>query len=496
MGRGSFASGPNLSGREIGAIALGSLVGMGALLIAGGLAHQIGFPLDDSWIHLTYARNLALTGEWVFRPGMSSAGSTSPVWTILLVPGFWLGLAPFLWSHMLGLVSLVTLGVTAEIGVRKLGEHYRPRWPWAGLLVCTEWHLLWASVSGMETLLHGVLLTIVLLMLLSGSRRYAAMGLLTALSIWVRPDGLTLAPVALLILGFSAPGSEERHQALSSYMFGLAALLVPYLLFNLWLAGTPFPNTFYAKQAEYVGWQSRPVVERLGSAVLQVSAGPAILLWPALGIQVFRAVKSHSLAVLAGLGWCIAYMSMYALRLPPYQHGRYLIPALPFLLMMAFVGMIHFRDMKWPGRRHLNLVRAWSAGLVLAQLGFLVLGARAYVEDVELIQTEMVSTARWVAANLAPAAVLAAHDIGALGYFDQHELIDLAGLVSPEVIPFIRDEDALAAYLQRRQATYLITFPDLYPHLVRDLKLVFASSGRIAPALGQGNMSVYCWDCP
>ncbi len=427
---------------------------------------------------------------------MLSAGSTSPLWTVLLVPGFWLGLAPFSWSHILGLISLVALGVTVDIGVRKLNEDYRPRWPWAGLLVCTEWHSLWASVSGMETLLHGVLLTTVLLMLLSGSRRYAAMGLLTAISIWVRPDGLTLAPLALLILGFSAPGKDERLRALSSYLLGFAALLLPYLVFNLRLAGTPFPNTFYAKQAEYVGWQSRSILERLVSAVLQVSAGPAVLLWPALLIQAFRAVKSRNMAVLAGLAWCTAYMAMYVLRLPPYQHGRYLLPAMPFLLAMAFLGMIHVRELRWPGRRHPRLVWAWSAGVVLTQLGFLVLGARAYAEDVELIQTEMVGTARWVAQNLAPAAVLAAHDIGALGYFDRHELIDLAGLVSPEVIPFIRDEDALAAYLDRTGVTYLIAFPTLYPHLIRDLKLVHASGGRIAPALGQGNMSVYCWDCP
>ena len=184
------------------------------------------------------------------------------------------------------------------------------------------------------------------------------------------------------------------------------------------------------------------------------------------------------------------------LRLPPYQHARYLIPAMPALLVIGFLGVTRFREMRWPGPRHWVLVWAWSAGLVLTQVGFLFLGARAYAEDVELIQTEMVSTARWVAANLPPNAVIAAHDIGALGYFDDHELIDLAGLVSPEVIPFIRDEGKLAEYLDRRGATYLIAFPDLYPRLVRDLPLVFSSGGTIAPALGQGNMSVYCWHCP
>ncbi len=52
-----------------------------------------GFPLDDAWIHQTYARNLALLAEWAFIPGQLSAGSTSPLWTILLAPGTWIGLA-------------------------------------------------------------------------------------------------------------------------------------------------------------------------------------------------------------------------------------------------------------------------------------------------------------------------------------------------------------------------------------------------------------------
>jgi len=47
----------------------------------------IGFPLDDSWIHQTYARNLVEYGDWFFIPGVSSAGSTSPFWTLLLTPG-------------------------------------------------------------------------------------------------------------------------------------------------------------------------------------------------------------------------------------------------------------------------------------------------------------------------------------------------------------------------------------------------------------------------
>jgi hypothetical protein len=322
------------------------------------------------------------------------------------------------------------------------------------------------------------------------------MGLLTGLCVWVRPDALTIVPIALLLLGLRPQTTVERLRAALAYILGLGALLLPYLLLNLALSGTPLPNTFYAKQAEYAGWQGRSMAYRIGAAILQVSSGSFFLLWPALGIQVALAVRTRRWAILTVLAWCVLYILMYALRLPPYQHGRYLIPAMPLLLVLGFLGLRHFGGFGWPSAHHLELHWAWKAGLILTQFGFLVLGARAYGQDVALIQTEMVTTAVWVESNLPADAVVAAHDIGALGYFDDHALIDLAGLVSPEVIPFIRNENRLADYLDRRGATHLVAFPSLYPGLVQRSREVFSSGGAIAPTLGEANMGVYCWRCP
>ena len=64
------------------------------------------FPLDDSWIHQTYARSLAQTGQWAFLPGQPSAGSTAPLWTLCLAAGYALGVDSLLWSHGLGCVLL------------------------------------------------------------------------------------------------------------------------------------------------------------------------------------------------------------------------------------------------------------------------------------------------------------------------------------------------------------------------------------------------------
>jgi len=52
-----------------------------------------------------------------------------------------------------------------------------------------------------------------------------------------------------------------------------------------------------------------------------------------------------------------------------------------------------------------------------------------------------------VAENVPSEKIIAVHDIGAMGYFSGHQLVDLAGLANPEVIPFMRDEPRLHQYL-------------------------------------------------
>ena len=47
------------------------------------IAGSIGagaFPLDDSWIHMQFARNLAEGRGFAYNPGVPVSGSTAPPW--------------------------------------------------------------------------------------------------------------------------------------------------------------------------------------------------------------------------------------------------------------------------------------------------------------------------------------------------------------------------------------------------------------------------------
>jgi hypothetical protein len=465
-------------------------------LLASYFTYSIGFPLDDSWIHQTYARNLALRGEWAFRPGLTSAGSTSPLWSALLAIGFLLRLSPYIWTYFIGALSLFALAFLCEWAVRKLINSYQPRFPWVGIFIAFEWHLVWAGMSGMETLLHGLIVTTILVMLMTNTPRYLPLGLLTGLSVWVRPDGLTLLGPVLMTILLNEHDSKSRITSMTKYMIGFGSLFVFYLLFNLAIGGAPMPNTFYAKQAEYADWQMIPIANRLGQMFLQLLVGPSLVLFPAVIGWLVKSIKQKMWGSLAALIWCAGYLGLYISRLPLYQHGRYIMPAMPVFFLFGLLAFAEFDKGKLFSRYHWVVQTIWRASVVMLVIGFVFLGARSYANDVAVIESEMVVTAKWVSQNLPVDVVVAAHDIGALGFFDYHDLIDLAGLVSPDVIPFIRDENQLSIYLDRRGADYLIAFPEFYPMLTENLERVFTTNSAVTLTFGQKNMVVYRWKTP
>ena len=478
--------------RIVWQLALASIISVVIYLIFSGLYYRIGFPLDDSWIHLTYARNLAVYGEWAFQPGKPSAGSTAPLWTALLAIGFFLKIGPYIWTYLLGTLLLWGMGLLAEVVVRRVSPAYQSRFPWVGLFMILEWHLVWSASSGMETLLHALIVTIVLGMLMSGSRRFMTLGLLTGLSVWVRPDGITLlGPVVVHALAGGGV-AKKRWRDLSLFGIGFASLFVPYLLFNLVLAGTPMPNTFYAKQAEYVSWQNEPFLSRFGKLSLQFLAGPSLALLPGAIAWLIVSIRKRDWGTLAGMVWFAGYLFLYVERLPVYQHGRYIMPAMPIFFLWGLAAITEFISSKKFGRYHWAVSTGWTLLSGILCVTFWIVGAKTYAEDVALIESEMVASAKWIAYNVPAGELVAAHDIGALGYYDHHALIDLAGLVSPEVIPFIRNEEKLAQFLDEQNAAYLVAFPDFYPLLSQWAEPAFVTHG-FGPDLGGDNMVVYHW---
>jgi hypothetical protein len=457
--------------------------------------YKIGFPLDDSWIHLTYARNLVEFGGWFYIPGISSAGSTSPLWTLLLTPGFFFS-SPFFYVWTFALSGI--LFISSAIIFQKIFEEISNKKfniPWVGFLFLFEWHLVWSVNSGMETILYIFIILVVFYYLITRKMENLwIFWLLLGIVIYVRPDGITLiGPFLMINFIYFLRNDSFSFKNLVLGLIVIILFVAYYAFFNFQLSGEYLPNTFFAKQAEYQILYSKPLIKRFFELFLISITGVGILLLPGFLYFLFISIMQRKWEILSVYLWYFGTLLIYSVRLPvTYQHGRYVIPTIPVYLILSVVGM--YTMFQRPSKNG-NLVQfGYKTAAIAVLFIFFILGGQAYAEDVAIIETEMVDTAKWINENLPTDSVIAAHDIGALGFFANCQIIDLAGLISPEVIPFIRDENQLVSYMNLNEVDYLVVFPGWYIDLNQSKTEIFSTHGSFSPQAGGENMTIYIWE--
>ncbi len=463
------------------------------VLMAYWQSGAFGFPLDDAWIHQVYARNLGTRFEFSFFAGQPSAGSTSPLWAILLGVGYAVRIDFRVWTLGLGIIFLAASGLMTQRVMNLVSDDARLANWFAPLLMISEWHMVWAAASGMEIVLF-VFLALALVEAFFAKRSALWLGLLAGGLTLTRPEGVLLAALVglgLLVQRRQALWSARSLRSLFAYALMFFLLLAPYWMFNLQTSGTLLPNTFYAKSAEYAELTQANFLARWLSLYRQPLIGAQILLLPGLGYASYYFVRHRAWEKVLPALWIVFLPLLYAWRLPvEYQFGRYMMPLIPFVMIYGSVGTkLLFEKISWRVLR-----RAWGMTIAVLHVAFVFLGANFYAQSVAIVNCEMIAVANFTRANLPQGVFIAAHDIGAQEYFDsQHPMLDMAGLVSPEVIPFIRDEAKLKAWMIARDARYAIFFPTWYPQLARDETFVeiFSTGCSVTRGMGEENLRVY-----
>jgi hypothetical protein len=411
------------------------------------------FPLDDPWIHLHFARNLAEGHGFAYNPGTPVAGSTAPLWTLVLAGAFAVAGSHAALAKALGV--LAALG--AALAARRLGE----RWTGdaglgvlAGVLTALSGPMLWGALSGMEVALAALLVTAALCVPPAAPAWLPAA--LLGFGVLARPEAVLLVPLVVLA------GPLRARRVL--VFFGVAAvLLAPWAAFNLVTTGSPLPATASAKvsggligvlsgrqdslgkalvgrpwqfEVEWVRWLFR--VNVLLPALTSIGL---VCLWrrrrdPGAPREALPA------AVLAIHPLAMALLAPF--RGPGFQEGRYSIHLLPLAAVVALVAVGRFTP---PASRARRLA---AVALVLAALAALWPAAARYGWAVQNIEAMHVRLGRWVARETPAGARLALNDVGAIAYISRREVVDLMGLVTPAIVPYRRQGDAgVLRFLER-----------------------------------------------
>jgi len=432
------------------------------------VAGTSGFPLDDSWIHLHFARNVAAGLGFVYNPGRPMAGSTAPLWTLLLAAGAFVAGAT--------VVMAKVIGVACAIGAALVTRRAALAWgasPAAGTVgaVALLWTgpIAWGGLSGMEVTLASLLVAGALLALARDQLWWTVA--LASLAVLARPEAALLLP----LLALARPLAIGR---IAAFVLVPAAVLAPMVAFAWATVGAPYPATAAAKvEGGLIGWLAgthEPLEQTLLFRPWAFAREWIAWLWqthPLLPLALLalplawrrggRALGVTGLALLAHpLG--MALLAPY--RGPGFQEGRYSIHLLPLAVVVLAVAFD-----ATPARLRRPVLALW---LALA-LWTLVPASERYAWGVENIEAMQVKIGHWVDTNLPPKARLALNDIGAIAFVSRREVIDLMGLVTPEILPYRRQgEDGVIRYVTEVCPEYVIIFPTWFPRLAGRTDLI------------------------
>ena len=477
-----------------------------ALQIAFYLAYMLnvtdfGPPLDDSWIHYQYSRNIAEFGEISFNQGQWSTGTTSLLWNLILALGIKLGLPVVEFSIALGILLYFILAQQAFSVFRTLWrEDWKP--VFAILIVVFTGNMAWFSLSGMETLLF---LTLGMWWISAfRGNRFMLAGVIAGLLALTRIEGLLFILMGIFFVFRNLGWKEGWKPALRQIVFCLP-IIAPSIALNLSVVGEVYPNTMAGKKWLYnlppglintnptkafhylLAWTAtlfqtnwwpevfdRPftlqyLFIRLVTGGRKASVLPDFELAPhPLWLQALVVITSVILLVILLRGafrivrsalkdlfngselnewryltyWFIGFNLLYFILMPLRGHGgRY--QAVNFILAGMFiaegVGFNHaVRNFKASLKRY-----AVIPGILLLYLASAVTWADIYASSVRHVNDVHRAAGEWLRDNLPKGSRIAVFDVGAVKYFSGLPVIDIAGLTDSEALEYLLEGKAV-----------------------------------------------------
>jgi hypothetical protein len=422
-------------------LALGLLAASVGWIEAGVLRHTGGvfmYPLDDTFIHMQLAQNLAGNGTWGMNPGEFSGASSSLLYTVLLAAGFLLFPGFSALPFVINLVAAVALLFVINRWLEKTALPPLGRLVTL-LLVVVLTPLPMLVVSGMEHTLQCLFVILFLHRLhraLERGRGSAGLYLAAAAVTAIRFEGLFLVgaafgalllarayrPAALMLLAGALP-----ILAFGVYSLGKGAFFLP----NSVLIKGETPPLNPAGLARFV---SAVLVDKLTvSKTITALATQRLLLILPLLYLLFRGPLHRHRADGAVLGVLFLTVLLHLSLASTgwfYRYEAYLVLA-AILLVAAYAGKYGFQ---LPGRQPLFLAAA-AAILFALCFPFLLRSMAGYSKAKQAcinIYEQQYQMGQFVQKG-ANSEVIAANDIGAISYFTNARIVDLWGLGNTEV---------------------------------------------------------------
>lgn len=452
----------------------------------------MGVPLDDTWIHFQFADNFSKGYFFQFNPGEPTAGTTSPLYVIVLaISGIVFRnyiIASLVVSSVFYIAVCVLICKLALMIFRKFdslknssSNIFTPEQAAliTSMLTVFAGRLAWSALSGMET-------TMFTFFCIAGAYYYIKNQLngkfnlvptiFFALASVSRPEGMLLFALYFIDSTITLIGNKEFQKSLVKVLLSLAifcCLTFPYLIFSYSISGNFFPNTFRGQGG---GFNFIPNFEFLRIAIVfffrdNLLTGCLFVL--TFGFYVFNIKKFFKEWKFVNLifAWTIILPVALSFFIPNWRHHvRYLIPLIPFVNIAAIFVFINIFGKKYFGRIYdlAILKKKYVMPLIIAaSLVYYLVYAVALGRNTANINDQQVKLAHWVINNVGRDETIAINDIGAITFLSKNRIVDMAGLVTPELLryrTYTWDDnlDSTNSLLKKNNVSYIIIYDEWF----------------------------------
>lgn len=383
---------------------------------------KIGYSPDDTYIYLKYSKNISEGNNFSFNKGEPSYGVTGPLWALILVIPFWLGIDPFWFAKISDLIFILLsffLFFRFTVFFFKDNIFFRAC---ALSLFALNPLIVRSTFTGMETSL--AVFTVLLSFYLFYSGRIYWSFITMGFGMLLRPEIFVL--IAILGITLFIKKFRERNFFLSSAGYLLCALVIviPFWIFAQITFGTVISNTSLGKSVLRFDLLNQ-IANAWQILRLYFFFGPAEVVLFCIG-SIFLILKKKY-QVLPLIMWITGLLTLYIVSSSAVM-SRYLVIIYPFAVIIA----VKFIE-SMPSFNKLLVGLLIAVCLFYSQLVFYK-HVKPYCEGFTAgINECLIPAGKWIESNIPDGNKVLVNDVGAIGYNTNKYIIDAAALINRDL---------------------------------------------------------------